>query len=119
MTSATKKATGKATKQTVFTPPRWATMPFDDEAVKFLEILSLAEVVKESWIATDRLPPLALHDYIRIPKGTVVGLIDDIFTENDLVWNGGSLKVRAYFSDGVRYSLAILDMDSLKPLKGS
>jgi len=94
-------------------------MPFDKAAVEALGIQSVAEVVKECWITTDGFPPLAVHDYVRVLKGSIVGLLDEVdWSSSNDVFAGGWIKVRAYVSDGSRYSLGMLPREALKPPRG-
>jgi hypothetical protein len=92
-------------------------MPFDEEAVSALEILGVAEVMEECWVPTDNAPPLALHSYHRVSKGTVIGIIDKVNWAHDSP-GCGSEKVRGYVADGNQYLLTLLNKRILHPMGG-
>lgn len=81
------------------------------------DIEQFAKVTKTCWIALDRLPPLAMHNYLKIPKGTIVGIVDII--EGDLPDFGDppSNKVRVYAPNENALYLGYIEITNIKVLK--
>jgi hypothetical protein len=79
-----------------------------------LEIVQLARLKKEAIATTDNSPPLARHSWIRIPAGSLVGLIEtvDVLNRHERVW-GPHASVYLYLTDGTHYHLVRQPLSNL------
>ena len=79
-------------------------------------VQQIAILKKEQIVSVDTHPPLALHEYLRIPKGTAVGLIDRYDCEAVLteLHYFGSAKVRAYVANNNLYHIVYLRIEDIE-----
>lgn len=83
--------------------------------LKRLDTHQFAKVTKTTFCTIDDHHPAALHSWLKIPKGTTVGLIDNVpekFDNNLLC-----LRVRAYASNGNAYMMVTLPYERIKLIK--
>lgn len=76
---------------------------------------SIAKVKETTFVKLDKDPPLALHDYLKVPKGSIVGLIDDIdYIKEDLINTNYTSSVRVYAFNGNAIYLVLIDWKNLE-----
>jgi len=81
-----------------------------------IELLDIAEVrslLQRQWIALNRLPPLARHDWLLVEKGTPVGVVDAL-DEIDGMSRELNCKVRIYVRNGYAFHLGCVPLSALE-----
>lgn len=85
--------------------------------LKKLDIYQFAKVTKTTFSTIDDKHPIALHNWLKIPKGTTIGLIDNI-NPNLIDYHYPIHDIRAYASHGNAYVMVTLPYERIKLIKG-
>jgi len=88
-----------------------------DTTLKKIPCVQQIAILKEEQIVSvDTAPPLALHEYLRIPKGTMLGLVDRIDDKSVLteLYYFDRARVRAYVANNNLYHIVYLNIEDIE-----
>ena len=71
---------------------------------------SVAQTKKDTIISIDNMPPLAMHNYLLIPKGSYIGIIEHI-PDDEITRIFYNNKVRVYVNNHNAFYLTQFNID--------
>lgn len=82
-------------------------------------VQQIAILKKEQIVSVDSAPSLALHEYMMIPKGEKVGLIDRVDDKAIITecYYFGSAKVKAYVANNNLYHIVYLRIEDIEVIE--
>jgi hypothetical protein len=84
--------------------------------LKKMGVKQFAKTTKSIMVSIDDRHPIALHDWLKIPKGTLVGMITEIreIEQFQQLWTMDSTKVQIYAPNGYTYHPVTIPYEYVK-----